>query len=163
MKLRRLFTPFLLFAFVIPLCAQVQSRSEIDSLLQAANKALDHYQQLAPGIHCEEATKAEFRDTCKIGLETLEERVQEARTEIARYRRSSAPPAVNLFDAYEIFRRVMVELEDLNSLPDFYGERNQQLFAEAYNTFVKITAWFGGVVRDSIRDAEKCPDRAEHI
>ena len=152
MKLRRLFAPFLLFVFVIPLCGQVQSRSEVDSLLEAANKALGHYQQLAPGIHCEEATKTEFRDACKIGLETLEERVQEAKTEIARYRQSSTPQAVDLFDAYEVFRRVMIELEALNSVPDFYGERNQKLFAEAYNTFVKITGWFGGVVRDSIRD-----------
>ena len=29
----------------------------------------------------------------------------------------------------------MIELEALNSVPDFYGERNQKLFAEAYNTF----------------------------
>ena len=69
MELRRLFAPFLLFVFVIPLCGQVQSRAEVDSLLEAANKALDHYQHLAPSIHCEEATKTEFRDVCKIGLE----------------------------------------------------------------------------------------------
>ena len=50
MKLRRLFAPFCLFAFVIHLCGQVQSRSEVDSLLEAANKALDHHQQFAPGI-----------------------------------------------------------------------------------------------------------------
>ena len=162
MKLCRLFVPFLLLAFVIPLCGQVQSRSEVDSLLEAANKALDHYQHLAPGIHCEEATKTAFRDICQIGLETLEERVQEAKTEIARCRQNSTPQAVDLFDAYEVFRRVMIELEAINSVPDFYGERNQQLFAEAYNTFVKVTGWFGGVVRDSVRDVEKCSDRLGH-
>jgi len=162
MKLRRLFSPFLLFAFVIPLCGQIQSRSEVDSLLEAANKALDHYQHLAPGIHCDEATKTEFRDACKLGLATLEERVEEAKTEIARYRQSSTPQAVDLFDTYEVFRRIMIELEALNNLSDVYGERNQQLFAEAYNTFVKTTGWFGGVVRDSIRDAEKCSDRVGH-
>lgn len=162
MKLRRLYAPFLLFAFVMPLCGQVQSRSEVDSLLEAANKALDHYEHLAPGIHCDEATKTEFRDACKIGLETLEERVQEAKAKIARYRQSSTPQAVDLFDTYEVFRRVMIEVETLNSLSDVYGERNQQLFAEAYNTFVKTTGWFGGVVRDSIRDAEKCSDRVGH-
>jgi hypothetical protein len=159
MELRRLFAPFLLFAFVIPVCGQVQSRAEVDSLLEAANKALDHYEHLAPSVHCEEVTKTEFRDVCKIGLETLEERVQEAKTEIAHYRHDSTPQAVDLFDAYEVFRRVMIELEALNSVPDAYGERNQQLFAEAYNTFVKITGWFGGVVRNGIRDAEKCSDR----
>jgi hypothetical protein len=146
----------LLLAFVIPLCGQVQSRSEVDSLLEAANKALDHYQHIAPGIHCEEATKTAFRDICKIELETLEERVQEAKTEVVRCR---TPQAVDLFDAYEVFRRVMIELEAINSVPDFYGERNQQLFAEAYNTFVKVTGWFGGVVRDRIRDVQKCSDR----
>ncbi len=162
MKLRRLFAPFLLFAFVMPACGQVQSRSEVDSLLEAANKALDHYQHLAPSIHCDEATKMEFRDACKIELETLEERVEEAKAKIARYRQSSRPQVVDLFDTYEIFRRVMIELEALNSLPDFYGGRNQQLFAEAYNTFVKVTGWFGGVVRDNIQDAEKCSDRVGH-
>lgn len=162
MKLGRLLTPFLLFVFVIPVDAQVQLRSEIDSLLEAASKALDHYQQLAPGIHCEEATKTEFRDACKIGLETLESRVQEAKAEIARYRQNSTAQAVDLFDAYEVFRRVMIELEALNSMPEFYGERNQQLFAEAYNTFVKVTGWFGGVVRESIRDAEKNSDCVGH-
>ena len=105
----------------------------------------------------------ESRDTCKIVLDTLEERVQEAKTEIARYRQNSTPRAVDLFDAYEVFRRVMIELEALNNVPDVYGERNQQRFAEAYNTFVKITGWFGGTVRDSIRDAEQCSARGGHI
>jgi hypothetical protein len=155
MKLRRLLPTLFVFAFVIPVRGQVRSRSEVDSLLKAAIAALDHYQQIAPGIHCEEATKAEFRDACKIALEGLEERVQESKAEIARYRRRSSPRAVDLFDAYEVFRRVMAEAEDINYAPDIYGEPNKQVLAEAYNTFVKVTAWFGGVVRISIQDAEQ--------
>ena len=34
-------------------------------------------------------------------------------------------------------------VDRLNFAPDFYGEHNQQRFAEADNTFVKITGWFG--------------------
>jgi hypothetical protein len=52
----------------------------------------------------------------------------------------------------------MAEIEDLNYEPDFYGERNKQVLADAYNTFVKVTGWFGGVVRVSIQDAEQCAD-----
>lgn len=159
MKLR-LFPALLLFAFVIPVCGQAQPRSEVDSLLQAATKALDHYQQLSPAIHCEEATTTEFRYDCKITLEDLRTRVQEANAKIVHYRQLSTPQVVDLFDAYEAFRRVMAGVESLNCAAEFYGKHNQQLFAEAYNTFVKINGWFGGVVRDSIRDAEKCSDRA---
>jgi hypothetical protein len=158
MKLRRLLAPFLLFALAIPVCGQVQPRSDVDTLLERANGALDHYRQIAPSIHCEEAVRTEFRDACKMVLESLEERVQEAKTEIARCRQNSASKAVDLFDAYEAFRRIMEELEVLNSVPEVYGGRNQPPLAEAYNTFVKVTAWFGGVVRDSIRDAGKCND-----
>jgi hypothetical protein len=91
-----LFPTLFVFAFVIPGCGQVRSRSEVDSLLKAAIAALDHYQQIAPGIHCEEATQAEFRHACKIALEGLEERVQESKAEIARYRRGSSPRVVDL-------------------------------------------------------------------
>lgn len=49
-------------------------------------------------------------------------------------------------------------VDRLNFAPHLYGEHNQQLFAEAYNTFVKITGWFGGVVRDTIEDGGKCSE-----
>jgi hypothetical protein len=162
MRPSQLFLPFLLFALAIPLWGQAQPRSEVNSLLEAANKALDHYQRIAPSIHCEEATTAAFRDACKIVLATMAERVQEGRAEIARYRQNSRSQAVDLFDAYEVFRRIMIELEVLNSVPEAYGERNQAPLAEAYNTFVKVTGWFEGVVRESIQEEEKCTERAGH-
>jgi len=155
MKLHRLFPVLLVFAVAVP----AHGREPIDPLLQAASKALDHYQQLAPGIHCEDATTKELSDDCKIALDTLRSKVQEANEEIARYRRLSRPQAVDLFDTYQAFRSVMDGVDRLNSASDFYGEHNRQLFAEAYNTFVKITGWFGGVVRDTIQDADKCPER----
>jgi hypothetical protein len=58
MKLHRLFPVLLVFVLAVP----AHGREPIDPLLQAAGKALDHYQQLAPGIHCEDATTTEFRD-----------------------------------------------------------------------------------------------------
>jgi hypothetical protein len=162
MRLHRLLAAFLVLGFAIPVCGQVQPQSEVDSLLRAASKALDHYQQLASGIHCTEAMSAEFRDACKVTLETLSERTQEAKAEIARYRQRSTPQVVDLFDAYQSFRRVMDIVEDVNYTPASYGEHNKQLFAEAYNTFVKVDGWFGGVVRINIQDAEKCDDHG-HI
>jgi hypothetical protein len=157
----RLYGPFpalLLFAFAIPIYGEVQPRPDIDSLLNAASKALERYQQVAPSIHCEDATKVELRDACKITVEGLGIRVQEAQAEIARYRQLSTPEPVDLFDAYEIFRRVMDPLVilDLTPEPELWGEHNQQLFAEVYNSFVKIVGWFGGVVRDTLHDVGKC-------
>jgi hypothetical protein len=157
MKLHLLFAVSLMFALAVP----AHGREPIDPLLQAASKALDHYEQLAPSIHCEDATTKDLRDDCKIALDGLKGRVQEANTEIARYRRLPNPQAVDLFDTYQAFRRVMDGVDRLNFAPEFYGEHNQPLFAEAYNTFVKITGWFGGVVRDTIEDAGKCSEHRD--
>jgi hypothetical protein len=159
MKLHLLFAAFLALVSAVPLCGQGQPQSEVESLLRAASTALDHYQQLAPSIHCEEATTAELRDACKNTLGTLADRVPEAREKIARSRQSSPPQVLDLFDAYESFRRVMAVVEDVNYMPAPYGEHNRVLFAKAYNTFVKVDAWFGGVVRQSIQTAEGCSSR----
>jgi hypothetical protein len=153
MNLRRLIPLLLAFASSIPICGQVRQPHEVDSLLKAASKALDHWQQLAPEISCEDAAQTELRKACKISVQTMGERVQEAEVEIARYRQRSAPEVLDLFNAYESFRRVMEAVEDMNCAPDFYGEHNRAVFAEAYNNFVKVTGWFGNVVRDSIRDS----------
>jgi hypothetical protein len=156
MQLRRLFPVIAVFALAVPVFAQ----EPVDPLLKAASKALDHYQQIAPGIRCEDATTKELRDSCKITLEDLETRVQDAKAQIARYRQLSKPQAVDLFDAYESFRRVMDRVESLNFAPEFYGEHNRVLFAEAYNTLVKVTGWFEGVVRETIQDAGKPAERS---
>ena len=79
MKLHRLLPALLLSAFTIPVCGQARPLSEVDSLLNAASKALDHRQQLAPDIHCEDATQTQFRDACKIDVLAMGERVQEAK------------------------------------------------------------------------------------
>jgi hypothetical protein len=156
MKLHRLFPVLLVFALAVP----ADGREPVGPLLQAASKALDQYQQnLAPGFHCEDATTTESREACKITLETLGARVQEAKAEIARYRQLSSPQPVDLFDAYQAFRRVMELVESFTGASESYGERNRQLSAETYNSFVKITGWFGGVMRDTIRDADKCSER----
>lgn len=155
MKLHGLF--LVLLVFVLAVCAH--GRESVDPLLQAASKALDHYQQLAPGFHCEDATTTELRESCKDTLEGLGTRVQEAKAEIARYRQLSAPQVVDLFDAYQAFRRVMELVESFAWASDFYGEHNRQLSAEAYNSVVKINSWFGNVVRETIQDADKCSAR----
>lgn len=159
MRLHRMVPTLLFFAIGAPLCGRAQS-PEVESLLKAASQALDHYEQLAPGIHCQNVPQKEFRKACTAARETLEERVRDAKAEIARYRQRPTPQAVDLFDAYESFRRVLDVLEDVSYVaPDSYGEHNKQLFAKAYNSFVKVNGWFGGVVKASIQDTAKCPDR----
>lgn len=159
MKPHRLLPGLLLFAFTIPITGQVQSRPAVDSLLKAASNALDRYQQqLAPAVHCDEATATDFRDACKIGLKMLGDRVWEARAAIAHYRQLSTPRAVDLFDTYQNFRRVWAEVENLDALAEIGGEHDEQILADTSNNFVKVTGWFGAVVRQSIQDAQKCPD-----
>jgi hypothetical protein len=160
MGLKRLIPLLLAFASSILICAQVQEPHEVDSLLKAVSKALDHWQQLAPEIHCNDAKQSDFRKACELNVQTMGERVQKAEMEIARYRQRSAPEVVDLFDAYESFRRVMVAAGDMNSAAQIYGEHNRKVIAETYNTYVKVTAWFGGVVRDSIQSATKSPDES---
>src|SRR5579872_3903202 len=154
------FSALLVLALALPTQGQVQSESDVDSLLKAASKALAHYEQLAPAIHCEQTTKAELRDECQKTVEGLAARAREAKAEIARYRQLSSPQSVDLFHAYEIFRRVMEPLVILCLTPEprLWGERNQRLFAEAYNSFVKVTAWFGGVVEQTLREDGRCGD-----
>ncbi len=53
----------------------------------------------------------------------------------------------------------MEVVDNLNYAPDSYGERNRRVFAQAYNTFVKVNGWFGGVVRISIQNTMNCSGR----
>jgi len=160
MKLRRVLPVVLFFAIGVPLHGQAPSQLEVNSLLTRASSALDHYQQLAPGIHCENVGEPKFRDACTAATQTLIERVEEAKSQIALYRQQSKPQPADLFEAYEKFRRVLAVLEDVSYVdPDSYGDHNKQLFAEAYNSFVKVDIWFEGVVEANIQNNAKCPDR----
>jgi hypothetical protein len=159
MKRHRLFPVVLVFFVAVP----AQGLEPVNLLLQAATQALRHYQQLASGIHCEDATTAEVDQDCKERLEGLDMRVREAQAAIARYRQFSTPQVVDLFDAYEAFRRVMEEIESLVAASDFYGEQNRPHLAEIYNSFVKVTGWFGNVLRETIQDADKCSERGATV
>jgi hypothetical protein len=154
MKLHRVFLVWLAFLSGVP----ALGREPIDPVLQAASEALQNYQQLASRIHCEDATTADLGRVCKERLESLGMRVQEAQAAITRYRQFSTPQVVDLFDAYQAFRRVMEEVEGLVAASDFYGERTRPHLPEVYNSFVKVTGWFGNVVRETVRNADKCPE-----
>jgi hypothetical protein len=145
----------LAFTFAVPIHSQVRPQPRTDSLLQAASEALDHYQQLAPAIKCEDATEKTLRDSCKIVLEMLGRDVQDAKEKIASYRQLSTAQPVDLFDIYEVFQKIMDGVGNLGYAGELYGERNRALFAEAYNNFVKITLWFGGEVRNTVQGGEK--------
>jgi hypothetical protein len=159
MNPRRLLPVLLLaFIFAVPIHAQVRAQARIDSLLQAARNALYRYQQLAPAIHCEDATEKTLRDSCKIVLEMLGRDVQDAKEKIASYRQLSTPQPVDMFDIYEVFQKIMDGVGNLGYAGELYGERNRALFAEAHNNFVKITLWFGVEVRNTMQGAEKRSD-----
>lgn len=155
MSLHRLYPALLLFAFAVPSHGQVQPQDRVSSLLQGVSDSLDHYQELAPAIHCEDATEKTLRDSCKIVLEMLGRDAHDAKEKIAHYRQLSTPQLVDLFDIYQVFHQIMEGVGNLGYAAELYGEHNRVLFAEAYNNFVKIDAWFGSEVRDAIRNAEK--------
>jgi hypothetical protein len=129
---------------------KVPTKARIDSLLKGASKALDHYQTLAPSIRCNHAHEKTLRDSCNIVLEMLGRDVQDAKENIARYRALATPQPVDLFDIYEILQKIMGGISELQYGGYLYGESNWALFAEAYNSFVKMTAWFGVEVRNTL-------------
>ena len=88
---RRLLPLLLVFAFTGALPGQVPSKARIDSLLQAASKALDHDQTLPPSIRSNHAPEKTRPDSCNGVLEMLGRDVQDAKKNIARYRALAAP------------------------------------------------------------------------
>ena len=155
MNLLRLFPVLLLFALAVPSHGQVQPRDRVSSLLQGVSDSLDHYQQLAPAINCEDATEKTLRDSCAIVLEMLGRDAHDAKEKIAHYRQLSTPQLVDLFDIYQVFQQIMDGVSNLGYAAELYGEHNRVLFAEAYNNFVKMDGWFRSEVRDAIQNAEK--------
>lgn len=119
--------------------------------------ALDHYEQLAPAIQCEDATEKTLRDSCKSVLEMLGRDVQDAKEKIAYYRQLPDPRLSDLFDIYQILQQIMGGIGNLGYAGELYGEHNSVRFAEAYNSFVKIDAWFENEIRDSIQECRYEP------
>lgn len=158
MTVQSLLTAVLVILFALPTHSQVRFRSDVDALLKAASKALEHYQQLAPAIRCETAEKKSLRDSCKITVEALARDVQDAKNKIGLYRSLATPRVEDLFDIYESFERIMGEISQLGYAADLYGASNSRLFAEAHNNFVKVTMWFGVEVRNEIRSTHQTDD-----
>lgn len=156
MKSHRLL-PLLLFVFAAPCHGQVQPQARVDSLLQGVSDSLDHYQQLASSINCEDATEKTLRHSCAIVLEMLGRDAHDAKEKIAHYRQLSAPQLVDLFDIYQVFHQVMEGVSSLGYAAELYGEHNRVLFAQAYNNFVKMDAWFGSEIRDAIQECRYTP------
>jgi hypothetical protein len=86
----------------------------------------------------------------------LGQRIQKAKEKITRYRQMPAPDVADLFDVYELFHRIMEGIGIAQGPRDYYGKHNEEAFAAIHNNFVKVTGWFGGVVRDEIQN-QKCP------
>jgi hypothetical protein len=151
MKLHRLF-PLLLIAFAVPSHGQVRPQARVGSLLLAVSDALDHYEQLAPAIRCEDATEKTLRDSCKIVLAMLGKDVKDAREKIAHYNQLSDPQLADLFDIYQVLQQIMEGIGNLSYASELYGEHNSVLFADAYNHLTKIDSWFGSEIRDAIQE-----------
>lgn len=156
MHLQRLLPVLLMFASTVPVHAQPRTQHEVDSVLQGASLSLENYREIARGINCDDVTGQTFRYSCQVTLEMLAKDVKEADGRIMHYRQLSNPQAVDLFDIYEVFHKIMDGVGTLGATQEFYGEHNRQSFAQAYNNFVKLMAWFGNVVRETIRDTSKC-------
>jgi len=156
MHLQRLVPVLLVFASAMPVDAQPRMQHEVDSVLQGASVSLENYREIARRINCDDATGQTFRDSCKETLDMLGKDVKEADEKIMRYRQVSNPQAVDLFDIYEVFHKIMEGVETLGATQEFYGEHNRQSFAQAYNNLVKLTGWLGSVVREAIRATPKC-------
>jgi hypothetical protein len=146
MKLHRLFL-LLLIVFAVPSHGQVRPQARVGSLLLAVSDGLDHYEQLAPAIRCEDATEKTLRDSCKIVLEMLGRDVKDAREKIAHYNQLSDPQLADLFDIYQVLQQVMEGIGKLSYASELYGEHNSVLFADAYNHLTKIDSWFGSEIR----------------
>jgi hypothetical protein len=157
MKSHQLF-PLLLFVFAFPCHGQVQPQPWEGSLLLAVSDALDHYDQLAPDIHCEDATEKTLRDSCKIVLEMLGKDVKDAKEKIAHYNQVSDPQLADLFDIYQVLQQIMEGIDNLSYASELYGEHNSVLFADAYNHLTKIDSWFGSAIRDAIQETGKRSD-----
>jgi hypothetical protein len=158
------FLPLLFLTLAIPVRGQSKVPSKVDSLLTAASEHLNDYQQhIAPNIRCGDETDVELRAACGVYLEKANSAAQDAATKISNYSQLASPQNADLFDIYEDFHRIMEYVQMLAASSDAYELHNQQNhvhIAETYNDFVKLTPWFGGIVRESIQQADKpCPDR----
>jgi hypothetical protein len=152
------FFPLLFLALAIPVRGQAKLPSEADSLLRSASESLNRYQQIAPEIHCADETEEALRYACGVYLEKLNSDVQDAATKIANYRQLTTPQSVDLFGIYEDFHRIMGDVELLaahSEAHELHSQNNHDLFAKTYNNFVKLTGWFGSVVRESIQQTDK--------
>jgi hypothetical protein len=153
----------LLLAFAIPVEGQAKPASDVDSLLRSASERLDHYQQqIAPDIRCADENEEALRFACEVYLEKVNSAVQDAATKIADYRGLTSPQSVNLFDIYEDFHRIMDNLELLaaySEAHELHSQRNHDLFTDSYNNFIKLTGWFGDVVRERIEQTDQCSAR----
>jgi hypothetical protein len=158
------FLPLFFLTFAIPARGQSkQPPSKVDSLLRSASDRLNNYQQqIAPDIHCADETEEALRYACEVYLKKLNDAVQDAATNIANYRQVTTPQTVDLFDIYEDFHRILFNAELLAAHSDSYelhSQHNHELFADTYNNFIKLTGWFGSVMRDGIKQADRrCAD-----
>ncbi len=155
MSPHRLLPVLLAFTLVVPIHGQVRPQSHLDILLKDVNQALGHYQHFAPDINCKDATLKTLRHDCEIVLEMLASDVQYAKEKLASYQQLVTPQPVDLFDIYQAFQKVMEDIEILGCPQELYGKHNRVLFAEAYNTFVKLNGWFASEVRNTMQGAER--------
>jgi len=152
MSLRSLILIACVFAAALPIDAQTEADQEIHSLLDRASSSLDRYKVLALAVRCDETIRQTLRDSCRDNMLMLADRVEEAKEKLAHYNQLTVPGPVDLFDVYEAFHRIMEGIQATGQPQGLYGEHDQRAFAKIYNNFVKVTGWFGGVVRHEIEN-----------
>ena len=127
-------------------------QQDIERLLQRESDALDLYQkQVAPAIRCDQADK-KYRETCHDMSVKLSEEAQVAKKDVGRYRTSNAHQPVDLFSIYVELESLLNDIERFSVEEEYNEDRNHEVLATAYNSFVKLTgAWFTGEMREVIR------------
>ncbi len=138
---------------------QVPQRERVELLLKRESEALAHLQQVLPAIRCEYLDQT-LSENCRSFVLNLQDETKEASDGIAKYRSERNPKTEKLFDIYVNLEWMLTQIQNSSEADEFNGRLYQTQFADAYNTFIKVTGvWFKGEMREAIRT--QCTKRTD--
>ncbi len=125
-------------------------RERLELLLKRESEALAHLQQLLPAIRCEYHDHT-VREDCRSFVLNLRDEAKEVSKDIAKYRSARNPKPEKLFDIYVNSEWILTQIQNNSEADEFNGRLYEIQFADAYNTFIKLTGvWFKGEMREVI-------------
>ncbi len=143
------------------LSAQTQPRPTSNQnrlvLLNREIDALAHLQQVLPAIRCEYHDRT-VSQNCRSFVLNLHDETKKVRGDITKYSSEKNPKPEELFDIYVALEWMLTQIQNNSIADEFNGRLYQMQFADAYNTFIKLTGvWFKGEMREEISHAG-CPE-----